>query len=212
MGTADRQSHRRPADLNHFEHPQTVLIDTARITRLFDPLYRHGDDIQFSIVFDNNSKLNVEVRDVKFDSQKVVDDSDIFVPFNETPRHKFFREADEGTLICNALDARIARHRDTLNAFTGDLAAQAPQLYEVPGTKYVFYTKPGDIDNVLVFTEQTDTARLTYKPHAGEVYGHPVMEEVYFKSPQAAIDGAKELRQKMAETSPQTSASKPPAP
>ncbi len=199
-------------ELNCFQHPDMVLIDPSRIARIVDGPRQHGDFLLFDVVFGQNKSIPFNVRDTEFDAETVISNSNIFVPFTETPQQQWYREADEGTLIAKAMDERRLRHRDVLNDFATDLAAEAPQLYGVENTKYLYFLKPQDIEELYIFTGQTDSANVTYKESAaGQMYGMPVMETLHFISPEGAIEGVKKLEAKMASSAP-PAASKPPKP
>jgi hypothetical protein len=186
-------------ELNCFEHPDKVLIDPSRIARIMDGPRQHGDFLLFDVFFGQNRSLPFNARDTDFDSEDVIENSDIFAPYKETPQQKWYREADEGTLIAKAMDERKQRHRAALNDFAIDLAAQAPQLYRIENTKYLYFARPQDIEEVFIFTEQTDSANVTYKESAtGQMYGMPVMDNVHFVSPDGAIDGIRKLEARRA--------------
>lgn len=202
----------RASELNYFENAKDLLIDPSRIHRMFDGPEQHNDDLLFKIVFDNNNALNISTRDPEFDSEAEVKAANIPVPPDETPRQKWFREADEGAAIGNAMEARIKNQRVVLNKFLYTVAEAAPQLYGIEGTKFSLFTRPGDIEKVFIYTEQADGARVTFKKSEGEVYGHSVDKTAYFTSPENAIWGVELLTQKMKAAQPRPQAGNPPAP
>lgn len=192
----------RPGNLRFFDEPVGVLLDPTRITRIVDGPKEINDSLIFDVVFTETNALPFTASIRPFDSEEALRRNPVRIAPDETERQKFFREADEGTVISDAYARRRQMQRRILNKFVDELAQHAPQLYRIENTKYAFFARPEDIEDVFVYTQQTDSARITFNKAAGEQYGMPIMQSVHFKSPEAAVDGAEKLRNKMARPKP----------
>lgn len=192
----------RPGDLRFFDEPAGVLLDPARITRIVDGPKEINDSLIFDVVFTGNQQLAFTASMLPFDSEAALAKNPVRIRPDETQNQKFFREAEEGTRISEAYSRRRQTQRRILNKFVDELATHAPQLYRVENTKYAVLMRPEDIEDVFVYTQQTDSARITFNKAAGEQYGMPITQSVHFKSPEAAVDGAEKLRNKMARPKP----------